>query len=54
MTVTSFQSGGARDDGPIDSIALNFPKVEIEYQPVSPKGALGPAVKGRLGPWRGA
>ncbi len=47
VQVTSLQTGGsaAGDAQPVDSVALNFRKLAVEYRPVSPKGALGPPVK---------
>jgi len=48
VRVTSFQESGSAegDDVPVDQIALGYGKIEIEYRPQDPKGALGPPVKG--------
>ena len=47
VLVSSLQTGGtgAGDAVPVDSVALSFAKLEVEYRPVSPKGALGAPVK---------
>ena len=41
LLVSSFQTGGSHGDVvPIDSIALNFSKIEYEYYPQKPDGGL--------------
>ena len=46
VLVTSLQTGGSAhgDALPMDSVALNYGKIELSYQQMSPKGALGTAV----------
>jgi type VI secretion system secreted protein Hcp len=44
--VTSYQAGGSRGDVvPIDSVSLNFAKIEFEYKPQKPDGTLDAPVK---------
>src|SRR5579862_4721674 len=47
LLVSSYQTGGSggSDVVPIDQIALNYTKIEIEYKPQNPDGTLGAAVK---------
>jgi type VI secretion system secreted protein Hcp len=47
ILVSSYQTGGseAGSETPIDQIALNFGKIEVEYYPQNEKGALGSPVK---------
>jgi type VI secretion system secreted protein Hcp len=41
LLVSSFQTGGSAGDVvPVDSIALNFSKIEYEYYPQKPDGTL--------------
>lgn len=42
LLVSSFQTGGSAGDVvPVDSISLNFSKIEYSYAPQDAKGALG-------------
>jgi type VI secretion system secreted protein Hcp len=42
VLVSSFQTGGSAGDViPVDSVSLNFAKVEIEYKAQTEKGAAG-------------
>lgn len=45
--VSSYQTGGhsSADVIPIDQIALNFSKIEVEYKEQKPDGTLGGSVK---------
>lgn len=47
VLISSYQSGGSGggDERPVDNIALNFGKIEIEYSPQNEKGTLEAAVK---------
>ena len=47
LLVSSYQTGGSGhgDVVPLDQIALNFSKVELEYKEQKPDGTLGGAVK---------
>ena len=47
LLVSSYQTGGAgsADIVPLDQIALNFTKVEMEYKEQKPDGTLGGAIK---------
>lgn len=41
LHVTSYQTGGSQGDiVPVDSITLNFGKIEYEYSPQKPDGSL--------------
>lgn len=45
LLVSSFQTGGSRGDiVPVDSITLNFAKIEYEYYPQKEDGTLGAKV----------
>ena len=45
LLVSSFQTGGSSGDVvPVDSIALNFAKIEYEYYPQKEDGTLGSKV----------
>jgi type VI secretion system secreted protein Hcp len=42
LLVSSFQTGGSQGDVvPVDSISINFSKIEYEYYPQDEKGGLG-------------
>ena len=46
VLVSSFQQGGASGgDRPIESLSLNFAKIEIEYTPQKADGSLDATVK---------
>src|SRR4029450_6528261 len=38
--VSSSQPGGSEADLPIDQVALNFAKIQVEYRPQKPDGTL--------------
>ena len=45
LLVSSFQTGGSSGaEVPIDSVSLNFSKIEYSYAPQDAKGALGTAI----------
>jgi type VI secretion system secreted protein Hcp len=48
VVVSSFQTGGSPqgEAGPMDSVGLNFAKIQVQYSPTTPKGTLGPPVTG--------
>jgi type VI secretion system secreted protein Hcp len=43
VLVSSYQTGGAggSDLQPVEQVALNFAKIEVEYKPQKPDGSLG-------------
>ncbi len=47
LLVSSYQTGGVNtaDVLPMDQIAMNFSKIEIEYKEQKPDGTLGGAIK---------
>ena len=46
LLVSSYQTGGSAGDViPMDQIALNFSKIELEYKEQKPDGTLGGATK---------
>ena len=46
VIVTSYQIGGSEGDTvPVDSISLNFAKIEFEYTPLDEKGKAGSTIK---------
>ncbi|MDQ4058537.1 MAG: type VI secretion system tube protein Hcp [Actinomycetota bacterium] len=47
VLVSSYQTatGGEDRSAPIDSIALNFSRIQVEYRETNPDGTLGPPVK---------
>jgi type VI secretion system secreted protein Hcp len=45
LIVASYHSAASRDDAPIDQVAFNFAKIQVEYRPQKPDGSLGTAVK---------
>jgi type VI secretion system secreted protein Hcp len=44
LLVSSFQTSGSGET-PVDSIALNFSKIEYEYKPQNAKGGLDAGIK---------
>jgi len=47
VLVSSYQTGGAAADvSPIDSVSLNFAKIQIEYKQQKPDGSLAGSIKG--------
>jgi type VI secretion system secreted protein Hcp len=45
VLVSSYQAGGATAEAPLDSISLNFSKIEMTYREQTAKGSLGPAIR---------
>jgi type VI secretion system secreted protein Hcp len=46
LLISSYQTGGSSGDViPIDTISLNFSKIEYEYKEQKPDGSLGGPVK---------
>jgi type VI secretion system secreted protein Hcp len=45
LIVASYHSAASTDDAPIDQVAFNFAKIQVEYRPQKPDGSLGTAVK---------
>jgi type VI secretion system secreted protein Hcp len=46
VLVSSYQTGGSEGgDAVIDSVSLNFAKIEVEYKPQKPDGSLGGSVR---------
>jgi type VI secretion system secreted protein Hcp len=45
LLVSSYNTGGSGDDIPVESISLNFAKIEFEYKEQKADGTLGGAVK---------
>jgi type VI secretion system secreted protein Hcp len=41
VLVSSFQTGGTTADAPLDSVSLNFAKIEVTYKEQSAKGGPG-------------
>ena len=45
VLVSGYQTGGAAAEAPLDSISLNFSKIEMTYREQTAKGSLGPAIR---------
>jgi type VI secretion system secreted protein Hcp len=45
VLVSAYQTGGATAEAPLDSISLNFSKIEVSYKAQTAKGTLGPVVR---------
>jgi type VI secretion system secreted protein Hcp len=47
VLVSSYQTaaGGEDESGPLDSISLNFSKIQVEYKETKPDGSLGTSSK---------
>jgi type VI secretion system secreted protein Hcp len=45
VLVTSYQTGGTEAEPPVDAVALNFAKIQIEYKQIQQGGKLGGSVK---------
>lgn len=46
LLVASYQTGGSSgSEIPIDQVALNFTKIEVEYKPQKPDGSLDAPIK---------
>jgi type VI secretion system secreted protein Hcp len=46
VLISSYQTGGTAEVLPIDQVAFNFAKIEIELRPQKADGTLGPPEKG--------
>jgi type VI secretion system secreted protein Hcp len=46
VLISSYQTGGSTDVLPVDQVAFNFAKIEIEFRPQKADGTLGPPEKG--------
>lgn len=47
VVISGYQTGGSvSDELPKESFTLNFAKIEIDYKPQQPTGALGDAIRG--------
>jgi type VI secretion system secreted protein Hcp len=42
VLISSYQSGGTGEGVPMDSVSLNFAKIEFEFRPEKPDGSLAP------------
>ena len=42
MLVSGYQTGGATAEAPLDSISLNFSKIEMTYREQTAKGSVAP------------
>src|SRR5204863_10181949 len=45
VLVSGYQTGGATADAPLDSISLNFSKIEMTYREQTAKGSPGPSIR---------
>jgi type VI secretion system secreted protein Hcp len=45
VLVSGYQTGGANAEAPLDSISLNFSKIELAYKEQTAKGSLGPTIR---------
>jgi type VI secretion system secreted protein Hcp len=45
VLVSGYQTGGSTAEAPLDSISLNFSKIEMIYREASTKGGLGPPIR---------
>lgn len=45
VLVSSYQTGGTTADAPLDSMSLNFSKIEVIYKGLTAKGSPGPAIR---------
>jgi type VI secretion system secreted protein Hcp len=45
VLVSGYQTGGATAEAPLDSISLNFSKIEVTYKQQTAKGGLGSAIR---------
>ncbi|MGH8729167.1 MAG: Hcp family type VI secretion system effector [Burkholderiales bacterium] len=45
VLVSAFETAGQQQSPLLDTVSLNFAKIEIEYREQSPTGAMGTAVK---------
>lgn len=45
LLVSSYQSGAAAGEAPLDEVSLSFAKIEVEYKEQRPDGSFGAALK---------
>ena len=45
VLVTGYQTGGATAEAPLDSISLNFAKIELSYREQKADGSLAPPIR---------
>ena len=45
VLVSGYQTGAVAAEAPLDSISLNFSKIEMTYREQTAKGSLGPAIR---------
>ena len=45
MLVSGYQTGGSETEAPLDSISLNFSKIEVSYKQQKADGSLAPAIR---------
>jgi type VI secretion system secreted protein Hcp len=45
VLVTGYQTGGATAEAPLDSISLNFSKIELSYREQKADGSLAPPIR---------
>jgi type VI secretion system secreted protein Hcp len=45
VLVSAYQTGGETAEAPLDSISLNFSKIEMTYREQTAKGSLGPPIR---------
>ena len=45
VLVSGYQTGAVTAEVPLDSISLNFSKIEMTYREQTAKGSLGPAIR---------
>jgi type VI secretion system secreted protein Hcp len=45
VLVSGYQTGGATAEAPLDSISLNFSKIEVTYRQQTAKGSPGPPIR---------
>ena len=45
VLVSAYQTGASEAEVPLDSISLNFSKIEVSYKQQKPDGSLAPAIR---------
>ena len=45
VLVSGYQTGGSAAEAPLDSISLNFSKIEVSYKQQKADGSLAPAIR---------
>jgi type VI secretion system secreted protein Hcp len=46
VLVSSYQTGGGVSSEPIDHVAFNFGRIELEFRSQNPEGSAGPPIRG--------